>query len=68
VVLVVPAATVRLVVGDLRTLQLGTAALAAVEGVTALLAADALDVGPGPAMAVLGGAVFALVATGRRPA
>jgi ABC-type Mn2+/Zn2+ transport system permease subunit len=62
VVLVVPAATVRLVAGDIRTLQLGSAALAAVEGVGALLAADALNVGPGPVMAVLGGAVFALVA------
>jgi ABC-type Mn2+/Zn2+ transport system permease subunit len=62
VVLVVPAATVRLVARDLRTLQLGTTALAAAEGVTALLAADALDVGPGPAMAVIGGVVFAAVA------
>ena len=32
VVLVVPAATVRLLAGDVRTLQLGTAALAAAEG------------------------------------
>ena len=44
----------------------GTAALAAAEGLTALLIADALDVGPGPVMAVLGGAVFALVAAVRR--
>ena len=48
VVLVVPAATVRLVARDVRTLQLGTAALAAAEGLAALLIADALDVGPGP--------------------
>ena len=62
VVLVVPAATVRLVARDLRTLQLGTGALAAVEGVAALWLADGLNVAPGPAMAVLGGGVFALVA------
>ena len=65
VVLVVPAATVRLVARDLRTLQLGTGALAAVEGVAALWLADGLNVSPGPAMAVLGGAVFALVAVAR---
>lgn len=66
VVLVVPAATVRLLVRDVRTLQLGSAALAAAEGVVALLVADTLDVGPGPVMAVLGGVVFALVAAARR--
>ena len=62
VVLVVPAATVRLVVHDVRTLQLGTVALAAAEGVGALLIADALNVGPGPVLAVLGGLLFAAVA------
>ena len=62
VVLVVPAATVRLVAPDVRSLQLGTGAVAAAEGVAALLAADALNVGPGPVMAVLGGAVFAITA------
>jgi manganese/iron transport system permease protein len=62
VVLVVPAATVRLVAGDVRSLQLGTVVLAAAEGITALVIADALDVGPGPVMAVLGGVVFALTA------
>jgi manganese/iron transport system permease protein len=62
VVLVVPAATVRLLARDVRSLQLGTAALAAAEGLTALLIADSLDIGPGPVMAVLGGAVFGLVA------
>jgi manganese/iron transport system permease protein len=68
VVLVVPAATVRLLDPGVRAMQLATAALAAAEGVGAVLLADALNVGPGPAMAVLGGAVFALVAagTGRR--
>jgi ABC-type Mn2+/Zn2+ transport system permease subunit len=62
VVLVVPAATVRLVARDVRTLQLGTVALAAAEGLAALVIADGLDIGPGPVMAVLGGAVFALTA------
>ncbi|MEO8690779.1 MAG: metal ABC transporter permease, partial [Solirubrobacteraceae bacterium] len=62
VVLVVPAATVRLVARDLRTLQLGTGALAAGEGVAALWAADTFNAAPGPAMAVLGGVVFTLVA------
>ena len=62
VVLVVPAATVRLLARDLRELQLGTGALAAVEGVVALWLADAVNVSPGPAMALVGGAVFAVVA------
>ena len=62
VVLVVPAATVRPLARDLRTLQVGTGVLAALEGVVALWLADGLNTGPGPAMAVLGGAVFALVA------
>jgi len=66
VVLVVPAATVRLVAVGVRSLQLGSAALAGAEGLTALVVADALDIGPGPVMAVLGGAVFALVAAVRR--
>ena len=65
VVLVVPAATVRLVAGDVRALQVGTAGLAAAEGVVALLVADALNVGPGPVMAVVGAVVFALVAVMR---
>jgi manganese/iron transport system permease protein len=62
VVLVVPAATVRLLARDLRTLQLGTGALAAAEGAAALWLADSVNVSPGPAMAVVAGAVFALVA------
>ena len=65
VVLVVPAATVRLLARDVRTLQLGTGGLAALEGIAALLIADALNVGPGPVMAVIGGATFALVALTR---
>ena len=68
VVLVVPAATVRLLARDVRTLQLGAGALAALQGVVALLVADTLNVGPGPVMAVLGGVTFALVALARRAA
>ena len=60
--LVVPAATARLLTDRLAQLQLGAIGLAAAEGVAAVVLADALNVGAGPAMAVLGGAVFALVA------
>jgi manganese/iron transport system permease protein len=59
-VLVIPAATVRLVAPSVGTLQAGTAALAAVESVAGLWLAYELDIGPGPAIAVLGGAVFAI--------
>jgi manganese/iron transport system permease protein len=62
VVLVVPAATVRLLTDRLVPLQAGAIALAAAEGVAAVVLADALNVGAGPALAVLGGAVFAVVA------
>jgi ABC-type Mn2+/Zn2+ transport system permease subunit len=62
VVLVVPAATVRLVTDRLRPLQLGAVALAAVEGIAAVALADELNVGAGPALAVLAGGVFAAVA------
>jgi ABC-type Mn2+/Zn2+ transport system permease subunit len=65
-VLVIPAATVRLVAPSVGTLQLGTAVLAAVEGVAGLWLAYELDVGPGPAIAVLGGGLFAAVAIARR--
>jgi ABC-type Mn2+/Zn2+ transport system permease subunit len=66
-VLVIPAATVRLVAPSVGAMQAGTAALAAVEGVGGLWLAYELNVGPGPATAVLGGAVFAVVAAlGRR--
>jgi len=62
VVFVIPAATVRLLVEDVRLLQVGAVALAAVEGVIGLWLADRFNVGPGPALAVLGGSVFAVVA------
>jgi ABC-type Mn2+/Zn2+ transport system permease subunit len=62
VVLVVPAATVRLAAGSLRALRIGATALAAVEAVAGLILADALNVGPGPVLAVLAGTVFAVTA------
>lgn len=66
VVLVVPAATVRLFARDLRTLQLGTGALAAVEGVAALWLAETVNAAPGPAMAIVSGVVFGVAAAVRR--
>lgn len=65
-VLVLPAATVRLVAPDVRSLQIGAVALAAVQSVVAVFLADALNAGPGPALAVLGAAVFALTALATR--
>jgi manganese/iron transport system permease protein len=65
-VLVIPAATVRLVAPSVASLQAGTVALAAVESVAGLWLAYALDIGPGPAIAVLGGTVFAIVLAVRR--
>jgi manganese/iron transport system permease protein len=65
-VLVIPAATVRLVAPSVPALQVGTAVLAAIEGVAGLWLAYELNIGPGPAIAVLGGSVFAVVAIVRR--
>lgn len=62
VILTVPAATVRLLEPALRTQQFATFALTAVEGLAALAIADAANVGPGPALAVLGAVVYAAVA------
>jgi manganese/iron transport system permease protein len=62
VVLTVPAATIRLFEPALRTQQLLTFALAAVEGLAAIWIADGFNVGPGPAMAVLGALVYAAAA------
>jgi ABC-type Mn2+/Zn2+ transport system permease subunit len=62
VVLVVPAATVRLLAPTVPALRAGAVVLGAVEAVAGLTLAWALDVGPGPALAVLSGAVFAVVA------
>ncbi len=63
VVLVVPAATVRLMTDDLAALRAGAAVLAAAEAGAALHLSTRLDVPPGPALALLGGVVFAAVAT-----
>lgn len=60
--LVVPAATARLVCGSLGALLATAVALAAAEGVTGLLLAYHLDLPPGPAIAVVGGAAFAAAA------
>ncbi|MFL5851383.1 MAG: metal ABC transporter permease, partial [Solirubrobacteraceae bacterium] len=63
--LVVPAATTRLVVDRLRTWQLATVALVIVEGVVGLWLSVEANAPPGATIAVVGGAVFALVALGR---
>ena len=61
-ILVVPAATTRLIIKRLPLWQLTTAALAAAEGVIGMTLAYQLNVPPGAAIAVLAGIVFALVA------
>jgi manganese/iron transport system permease protein len=62
VVLTVPAATVRRFEPALRTQQLATFGVAAVEGLAAIVIADALNVGPGPTLAVLGAVVYGAAA------
>jgi ABC-type Zn uptake system ZnuABC Zn-binding protein ZnuA/ABC-type Mn2+/Zn2+ transport system permease subunit len=63
--LVVPAATTRLVCTRLRSWQLATVALVAAEGVAGLWLSVQLNAPPGPAIAVLAGGVFVLVALRR---
>lgn len=63
--LVVPAATTRLVCTRLRPWQLATVALVAVEGVAGLWLAFQTNAPPGAAIAVLSGSVFVLTALGR---
>ena len=63
--MVVPAATTRLAFDRMRSWQLATVVLTALEGVGGLWLAFQLDVPPGAAIAVLAGVVFALVAAGR---
>ena len=63
--LVVPSATARLVASSVRALLWGGVALALVEGVCGLWLADRANLPPGPAIAILGGSVFAVVALGR---
>jgi ABC-type Zn uptake system ZnuABC Zn-binding protein ZnuA/ABC-type Mn2+/Zn2+ transport system permease subunit len=64
-VLVVPAATTRLVCSRVRTWQLATVALVAIEGVAGLWLSVQVNAPPGPAIAVLAGGVFAAVTVGR---
>src|SRR3954465_8196762 len=59
---IVPAATVRLVVRSVPGLLIGAVALAAAEGVVGVYVALWADAPPGPAIAVLGATVYALVA------
>ena len=63
--LVVPAATARLLSGSLSALLVVGVALAIAEGVAGLLLAYHLDLPPGPAIAVVGGGLFALVLAAR---
>lgn len=60
--LVVPAATTRLLTNRIPTWQLATTALAAAEGTIALWLAVELNAPPGATVAVTAGTVFALVA------
>jgi manganese/iron transport system permease protein len=64
--LVVPAATARLLTDQVRTMQPLAVAIAAAEGVGGLLIAYEWDLPPGPAIALLGGIGFALAAVVRR--
>jgi manganese/iron transport system permease protein len=64
--LVVPAATARLLAPGVRSLQLLAVGIAAAEGVGGLLIAYEWDLPPGPAIAALGGAGYALAAVVRR--
>src|SRR3954468_5955203 len=59
---IVPAATTRLVARSVPELLIGSVALAAAEGVLGVYLALWADAPPGPAIAVLGAAVYALVA------
>jgi len=62
---VVPAATVRLLVRRIWQLQAASVVLVAVESVAGLWLSVELNVPPGPAIAVLAGAVFAVAAVAR---
>ncbi|HEX3317701.1 MAG TPA: zinc ABC transporter substrate-binding protein [Solirubrobacteraceae bacterium] len=64
-VFVVPAATVRLWTRRMVPWQVGTVALAAVEGVVGLWISVEVDAPPGAAIALLAGAVFAVAAVAR---
>ena len=59
--LVVPAATVRLLARRVSTLQIGTLALVAIEGTVGIWLAVRTNVPPGATIAVLSGVVFGIV-------
>jgi ABC-type Zn uptake system ZnuABC Zn-binding protein ZnuA/ABC-type Mn2+/Zn2+ transport system permease subunit len=63
--IVVPAATTRLVVDRLVPWQLATVALVVAEGAVGLWASVELNAPPGPAIAVLAAGLFVVVAVGR---
>jgi ABC-type Zn uptake system ZnuABC Zn-binding protein ZnuA/ABC-type Mn2+/Zn2+ transport system permease subunit len=63
--LVVPAATTRLLCARLRAWQVATVALVAVEGTAGLWLSVQTNAPPGATIAVLGGGVFVAVAAGR---
>ena len=63
--LVVPAATTRLLCSRLRSWQLATVVLVLAEGVAGLWLSVEANAPPGPAIAVLAGGAFAVVAVGR---
>lgn len=63
---VVPAATVRLYANRVRSLELGSIALVAIQGMGGLWFAAKTDVPPGAAIAVISGAVFLLAAGTRK--
>ncbi|MFM8792216.1 MAG: metal ABC transporter solute-binding protein, Zn/Mn family [Solirubrobacterales bacterium] len=60
--MVVPAATVRLVTRRIRTLQAGTLGLVLAEGIVGIWLSVQTDAPPGATIAVLSGVVFGLVA------
>jgi manganese/iron transport system permease protein len=62
---IVPAATVRLVARSVPALLIGSVALAMVEGLVGIYVALWTNAPPGPAIAVLGAALYALVALAR---
>ncbi|MFL5885886.1 MAG: metal ABC transporter solute-binding protein, Zn/Mn family [Thermoleophilaceae bacterium] len=65
--LVLPAATARLLVRRVRELQLTAVLIALVDGVVGLWLSVQVDVPPGAAIAIVAGAAFALAALARAP-
>jgi manganese/iron transport system permease protein len=65
-ILVIPAATARLVAPSVRSLELTAAAIALGEGLVGLVLAYELDVPPGATIATLGGVIFVLTAVWTR--